>query len=101
MPYDKKVKSCAHCGGKCCVSRVYQTDNEWVAFCKSCGVMLRKESRSAVVKAWNQRASAEVSKPSDNSNMVPCPKFMRNRNCDLWDLAWVCGNRPCYLSQHQ
>ena len=43
----------------------------------------------------------ESTNSSHNSAMVQCPQFMRNRNCILWDLAWVCGNKPCCLSQHQ
>ena len=71
MPVDKKLKPCAHCGGDCLVSRVYQTDNEWVAFCKVCGIIIRKQTRRAVVAAWNQRASAEALKPSHNMACMP------------------------------
>ena len=90
MPVDK-LKNCARCGGECYVARVYQTDNEWIAYCKACGVIVRKYTRRAVAKA--------ALKPSHSSRYTPCPRFRCDWKCRI-GYNCKCGGIACRIERH-
>ena len=59
------------------------------------------EERAACEAAWNAATEAVEEKfTSTNSAMVPCPRCLPDKQCDL-GFSGACGIEPCRLAQHQ